>query len=137
MKRRRGQRHSMDRDVLYRVLGHDHPECPRRGTTLNISDFGLLFTTEYAIKPGSKVEVTIGCGEHSIWDRKVVARGRVVRSEQGRTAVDFEAYTISEATEAPEGTAEFTDSTRLQALLRRQPVPSLDPAGDGRLQSVQ
>lgn len=64
------------------------------GSTINISSNGVLFTVDRMIVPGRRVEVAIS------WPAqldnkcmlKLVARGRVVRFEEGRVAVEIQQY---------------------------------------------
>ncbi|HEV2201495.1 MAG TPA: PilZ domain-containing protein [Bryobacteraceae bacterium] len=92
--RRHTDRFPIERDVHYRVLNKRGGEETGDGKTLNISSSGVLFTTEHLLLPGRRLELSINwpaqlndkCG------LKLVARGRIVRFEQGRVALEIQQY---------------------------------------------
>jgi hypothetical protein len=81
----------IEQDVHYRVLNKKDGDQEARGKTLNMSSSGVLFTTEHILLPGRRVELSINwpaqldqkCG------LKLVARGRVVRFENGTVAIEI------------------------------------------------
>ena len=89
--RRASTRMEIERDVQYRVLNRGQADAEARGKTLNISSSGVLFTTEHVLIPGRRVEVAIDWPAQL--DNKcalrLVARGRVVRFEGDRAALEI------------------------------------------------
>jgi len=92
--RRVNSRFPVQEDVSYRVI-HSHSDpISGTGSTLNIGSGGLLFTTHEDLEVGRTVEVAVN------WPAKLggtcplrfVAVGRVVRSQDGRTAVRIQRY---------------------------------------------
>ena len=86
-ERRAADRSQVNREVRYRIMGHSGDET-QSGQTLNMSSNGVLFTTSRQLTTGKSVELTINWSATS----KLVARGLVVRSEQGRTALEIEQF---------------------------------------------
>jgi hypothetical protein len=84
----------MDRDVRYTVTGRRGMEDKGDGKTINISSSGILFNCEHPLAVGRRVKLCIS------WpvllnDKvalKLVVRGRVVRSEGGRTAIEIQQH---------------------------------------------
>jgi hypothetical protein len=64
------------------------------GLTVNMSSNGVLFTTDRYLLPGRRLEVSISWPAqlNSKVALKLVARGRVVRSEDGRAAIEIHQY---------------------------------------------
>jgi len=64
------------------------------GKTLNISSSGVLFTTEHMLLPGRRMELAISWPAqlNNKTPLKLVARGRVVRFEGGRAAMEIQQY---------------------------------------------
>jgi c-di-GMP-binding flagellar brake protein YcgR len=91
VERRASTRLPIEQDVQYRVLNKREGDLEARGKTLNISSSGVLFTTEDILLPGRRVELSIN------WPAqldqkcalKLVARGRVVRFENGTAAIEI------------------------------------------------
>ena len=92
--RRSSDRFPIQREVKFKVISKKSGEESGSGTTLNISSRGVLFTTDRMLLPGKKLEMAISwpaqlnnkCG------LKLVARGRVVRCEEGRAAIEIQQY---------------------------------------------
>jgi c-di-GMP-binding flagellar brake protein YcgR len=92
--RRRSDRFPIEREVRYRVVGKRGADESGEGKTLNISSGGVFFTSKHPIAPGRRIEVAINwpaqlnekCG------LKLVARGRVVRAEDGAAALEIQQY---------------------------------------------
>ena len=92
--RRHSDRFPIERDVRYRVMNKRGGEEAGEGKTLNISSSGVLFTAGQMLLPGRRLELSISwpaqvndkCG------LKLVARGRIVRFEQGRIALEIQQY---------------------------------------------
>jgi len=90
IERRRAGRYSIERDLKWKWQAKRTRQAPEHGRTLNISSGGVLFTTGFSLPIGKLVEVGINwpvpepdCG------LQLTARGRVVRSDAGCTAVEF------------------------------------------------
>ena len=93
-ERRGSDRFPIEREVRYRVLNRRGAEEAGAGQTLNMSSTGVLFTTESLLLPGRKLEVAISWPAHleNKCALKLVARGRVVRSEPGQAAIEIQQY---------------------------------------------
>jgi hypothetical protein len=73
------------------------------GKTLNISSCGVLFTTGHMLLPGRRLELSISWPAqlNNKCALKLVARGRVVRFEQGRAAIEIQQYEFRTASTNP------------------------------------
>ncbi|MEO8098351.1 MAG: PilZ domain-containing protein [Acidobacteriota bacterium] len=104
--RRHADRFPIEREVRYRVLNKRGGDEAGDGKTLNISSAGILFTTEGMVLPGRRLEVSINWPAqlNNKCALKLVARGRVVRFEDGRAAMEIQQYEFrtSATTEVPE-----------------------------------
>jgi hypothetical protein len=92
--RRQSDRFPIEREVRYRVLNKRGGEEAGEGRTVNISSSGVLFTTKHLLLPGRRLEVAISWPaqlNHKV-ALKLVARGRVVRFEEGRAALEIQQY---------------------------------------------
>lgn len=94
VERRGADRFPLERDIRYKIvskrLGHEQGA----GKTVNMSSSGLLFTTDATLLPGKKVEVAVSWPAQ-LENRcalKLIARGRIVRAEKGRAAVEIHQY---------------------------------------------
>ncbi len=92
--RRHSDRFPIERDVRYRVLSKRTGDESGDGKTVNISSSGVLFTTEHVLLPGRRLELSISWPAqlNNKCALKLVARGRVVRFEDGRTAMEIQQY---------------------------------------------
>ena len=92
--RRAADRFPMDRDVRYRVLNRKTGEEVGGGKTLNMSSGGVLIQTDNSLLPGRRLEMTISWPAHLNYTcpLKLVAKGRIVRVESGRAAVEIQQY---------------------------------------------
>src|SRR5271155_4208849 len=92
--RRHSDRFPIEREVRYRVLNKRSEEETGEGKTINISSAGVLFTTEHILLPGRRLELSISWPAqlNNACALKLVARGRVVRFENGRAALDIQQY---------------------------------------------
>lgn len=89
--RRAADRLPIQQDVQYKMLNKKTGDTEARGKTINMSSSGVLFTTDEILLPGRRVELSINwpaqldqkCG------LKLVARGRVVRFENGTAAIEI------------------------------------------------
>jgi hypothetical protein len=92
--RRCADRFPIERDVRYKVLSKRSQDESGGGKTLNMSSSGVLFTAEHFLVPGKRVEVSISWPAqlNNTTKLKLVARGRVVRSEGGKAALEIQQY---------------------------------------------
>jgi hypothetical protein len=94
--RRSADRFPIEREVRYRVLSRKTSTDGESGigVTVNMSSNGVLFTTDHYLLPGRRLEVSISWPAqlNSKVNLKLVARGRVVRSEEGRAAIEIHQY---------------------------------------------
>ncbi len=92
--RRHSDRFPIEREVRYRVLTKRSGEEVGDGRTINISSSGVLFTSQHILLPGRRLELSISWPAqlNNKCALKLVARGRVVRFENGRAALDIQQY---------------------------------------------
>jgi hypothetical protein len=92
--RRHSDRFPIEREVRYRVLNKRGGDEAGDGRTVNISSAGILFTTEHVVLPGRRLEVSINWPAqlNNRCALKLVARGRVVRFEDGHAAMEIQQY---------------------------------------------
>lgn len=92
--RRASDRFPLERDVRYRIMNRKTGDEVGAGKTLNMSSNGVLFTTDGLLIPGRRVELAISWPAqlNSKVPLKLVARGRIVRSEGGMAAVEIQQY---------------------------------------------
>ncbi len=94
--RRGADRFPIEREVRYKIVGRKSSAEGESGTgmTINMSSNGVLFTTDRVLHPGRRLEVSISWPAqlNSKVNLKLVARGRVVRSEEGRAAIEIHQY---------------------------------------------
>ena len=103
-ERRASDRFPIEREVRYRVLSKKNPDDGGSGKTINISSTGVLFTTEKLLIPGRRLEVAINWPAqlNDKCNLKLVARGRIVRFEQGRVAMEIQQYEFRTAGQGPQ-----------------------------------
>ena len=92
--RRQSERYPMERHVRYQVLSKRGSEDAGEGKTVNVSSRGVLFTCQHDLQPGRRVKLCISW-PIPLNDKcalKLVIRGRVVRSEEGRAAVEIQQH---------------------------------------------
>jgi len=104
--RRSADRFPIEREVRYRVLSRKSSTDGESGVgiTVNMSSNGVLFTTDRYLLPGRRLEVSISWPAqlNSKVALKLVARGRVVRSEEGRAAIEIHQYEFrTQANQSP------------------------------------
>jgi len=95
MSERRGaDRFPIEQDVRYRVLSRRQDESARLGKTVNMSSSGILFSTEEDLQAGRQVEVSVAWPAqlNNQTPLKLVAKGRVVRVENRRAALEIQHY---------------------------------------------
>ena len=105
--RRGADRFPIEREVRYKILSRKTTAEGESGigVTVNMSSNGVLFTTDRYLLPGRRLEVSISWPAqlNSTVALKLVARGRVVRSEEGRAAIEIHQYEFR--TQASQGTS--------------------------------
>jgi hypothetical protein len=95
MSERRGaDRFPIEQDVKYRVISRRQGDGAGTGKTLNMSSSGILFSTDEDLQPGRQVEVSVAWPAqlNNKTPLKLVARGRVVRVEERRAALEIQHY---------------------------------------------
>lgn len=92
--RRHSDRFPIVRDVRYRSLSKRNGDEAGEAKTVNISSSGVLFTSTHVLLPGRRMEVSISWPAqlNNQCALRLVARGRVVRFEQGRAALEIQQY---------------------------------------------
>ena len=94
IERRTSHRFPIERDVRYKVLSRKTSTEAGIGKTVNISSSGVLFTADLSLSPGKRVEVSISWPAQldNTCPLKLVAKGRVVRCEAGKAALEIQQY---------------------------------------------
>ena len=92
--RRSSDRFSIEREVRFKVLNKKSGEESGMGRTINMSSTGVLFTTDQMLLPGRRVEVSISWPAqlNNKCALRLVARGRVVRFDDGKAAMEIQQY---------------------------------------------
>ena len=92
--RRGSDRFPIERDVRYSVMNRRGSDEIGEGRTINMSSSGVLIASTQMLLPGRRVEVAISWPAqlNNKVALKLVARGRVVRYDQGRAAVEIQQY---------------------------------------------
>jgi len=103
--RRHSDRFPIVREVRYRSLSKRNGDEAGEAKTVNISSSGVLFTSSHVLLPGRRMEVSISWPAqlNNQCALRLVARGRVVRFEQGRAALEIQQYEFR--TQSAPGTA--------------------------------
>ncbi|MBX5494722.1 MAG: PilZ domain-containing protein [Bryobacteraceae bacterium] len=93
-ERRSSDRFPIQREIRYKILNKKNGEETGSGVTVNMSSGGVLFTTERLLLPGKRIEMAISWPAqlNNKCALKLVARGRVVRAEEGRAAIEIQQY---------------------------------------------
>src|SRR5277367_2053272 len=89
--RRASDRMAIEREVQIRFLNRKDGDKSADGKTVNISSSGILFTTDQMLLPGRRLEMSINWPAQldNKCALKLVARGRVVRFEDGCAAFEI------------------------------------------------
>ena len=92
--RRHSDRFPIQCEVRYRLMSKRIGEQAGEGNTLNMSSSGVLFTSDHLLLPGRRVELAIRWPAqlNNKVPLQLVARGRVVRFEEGRAAIEIQQY---------------------------------------------
>ena len=82
------------REVRYRVLGGKRTKQAGCGKTVNMSSRGVLFTTESTLTEGEEIELAVSWPAllNGGLPLKLVAQGRLVRTEENQAAITIEKY---------------------------------------------
>jgi len=101
-ERRGSDRFPIEREVRYKVLNRKNADESGFGKTINMSSNGVLFTTDQYLLPGRRLELSISWPAqlNSTVPLKLVARGRVVRCEEGKAAIEIHQYEFRTASHA-------------------------------------
>ena len=93
-ERRSTDRFPIEREVRYKVVSKRSGNEAGSGQTINFSSGGVLFTTEQMLIPGKKIELAISWPAQldSRCSLKLLARGRIVRCDNSRAAVEIQQY---------------------------------------------
>ena len=92
--RRKTSRFPIVREIRYRIASRENLFETGVGSTVNISSAGVLFSTEKPLVPGRRVEVAISWPAELNKNTalKLVARGRIVRTEDGHAAAELQNF---------------------------------------------
>ena len=101
--RRGADRFPIEREVRYKVLNKKNMDEMGAGQTVNMSSSGILFTAEHLLLPGKRLEVAINWPAqlNNKTPLKLVARGRIIRYEQGQAAMEIQQYEFRTAATQP------------------------------------
>jgi hypothetical protein len=93
-ERRSSGRFPIQQEVVYTLLDGRNRCETAAGRTVDMSSGGILFTTSEAINPGKRLEIAVNWPARldGTCRLKLVAMGRVVRSEIDRAAIAIEHY---------------------------------------------
>jgi hypothetical protein len=103
-ERRAADRFPIEREVRYRVLDRKAADGFGVGKTINMSSNGVLFTTDQLLVPGRRLELSISWPVqlNSNVALKLVNRGRVVRCEHGKAAIEIQQHEFrTQASQGP------------------------------------
>lgn len=92
--RRGADRFPIEREVRFKIFNRKSTDDVGVGKTLNMSSNGVLFTTDRHLLPGRRLEISINWPAqlNATVALKLVARGRIVRSEEGVAAIEIHQY---------------------------------------------
>ena len=93
-ERRESNRFPLERPVRFKILNRKNDAEPGRGQTVNMSSTGVLFTTDQELMPGRRIELSISWPAqlNDTCKLKLVAKGRVVRTEADKAALEIQQY---------------------------------------------
>jgi hypothetical protein len=93
-ERRTSTRFAIGREIKYKLLNRKGEAETGEGTVINMSSNGILFSTNHVLVPGRAVEVSVNWPVqlNDSCPLKLVARGRVVRFDAGKAAIEFQQY---------------------------------------------
>jgi hypothetical protein len=93
-ERRLSGRFPITQEVVYTVIDGRSRSQAQVGKTVDMSSRGILFTTPVSLDPGRRLEISVNWPARldGTCRLKLVALGRVVRSEEDRAAIAIEHY---------------------------------------------
>jgi hypothetical protein len=93
IERRVPGRFPIEREMRFRMISK-RQEVVGSGRTVNMSSKGLLFRTDKTLTSGKRLEMAISWPAQldNRCALKLIARGKIVRSEPGLVAVSIEQY---------------------------------------------
>ena len=93
-ERRGSSRFPIERALRFKSLGRKPEAESGKGQTINMSSTGILFSTDHELTPGRRVEIAISWPAqlNDTCPLKLVAKGRVVRSQDGMAALEIQQY---------------------------------------------
>jgi c-di-GMP-binding flagellar brake protein YcgR len=108
--RRHSDRFPIEREVRYRVLNKRSGDETGDGRTVNISSCGVLISAKQPLLPGRRMELSISWPVqlNNKCALQLVARGRVVRVEQGQAAIEIQQYEFRTQASVPNGASRPT-----------------------------
>ena len=114
--RRRSDRFAIERELRYRALNKRGGEEAGEGKTLNMSSAGVLFTAGQILRPGRRIELAISWPAqlNNKCALKLVARGRIVRFENGVAAMEIQQYEFR--TQSAPGAASLMGLAKLAVM---------------------
>ena len=101
-ERRSADRFPIAREVRYKVLNKKTSDEIGLGQTVNMSSTGVFFTAEHILLPGKRLELAISWPAqlNNQTALKLVARGRIIRFDEGRAAMEIQQYEFRTAKNA-------------------------------------
>lgn len=101
-ERRAADRFPIAREVRYKVMNKKNSDEIGSGQTVNMSSTGVYFTTEHILLPGRRLELAISWPAqlNNQTALKLVARGRIIRYDEGRAAMEIQQYEFRTAKNA-------------------------------------
>ncbi|MBI3210913.1 MAG: PilZ domain-containing protein [Candidatus Solibacter usitatus] len=103
-ERRTADRFPIEREMRFKMLSKKDGLANGIGKTVNISSAGVLFITDRMLLPGRRLEVAINWPAqlNEKCALKLVARGRIVRFDEGRVAMEIQQYEFRTSGSGPE-----------------------------------
>lgn len=92
--RRSSDRFPIEREVRYKMLDGKTVLQSGAGKTVDMSSSGVLFTTDQPLAAGNRLELSVNWPAQldNTCPLKLVALGRVVRTDSGKAAIAIEKY---------------------------------------------
>lgn len=92
--RRGADRFPIEREIRYKIFNRKSGDETGFGKTINMSSNGVLFSTDHRLLPGKRLEISISWPAqlNANVALKLVARGRIVRSDEGAAAIEIHQY---------------------------------------------
>ena len=89
------------------------------GRTVDMSSSGVLFTTQQPLFPGRRLEISVSWPAQldNKCPLKLVARGKVVRSEAGKVAIEIQQYEFRTAGSAAHPLRQMRADTAPDAIM--------------------